>query len=335
MKLLILTNNPNRPSFRQRIEIYLQTLRCNGIDCEVAKLPLGELTRLRLFKQANNFDGVFLQKKCLNFFDALCLRKYSKKIIYDFDDAIMYSPNRPATDKTSHFRLFRRTAKLADMVIAGNSYLAEHAKKFNNNIHILPTGLNTNEYSIKNQPNTGNKIRLVWIGSKSTLCYLMEIKPALEEIGSQFDNVVLRIICDDFFDLENMEVEKCHWSLENQVKDLATADIALAPLPDNRFTKGKCGFKILQYQAAHLPVITSPVGVNLDFVRNGSTGLLVTNVTGWTDKIASLIENPDLRKQMADTAKTQAAKFDSNIIGAKLSKLITNFLKNPSDSTKK
>jgi len=335
MKLLVLTNNPSRASFRQRIEIYLETLSRDGIRCEVAKLPSEESERLKLFKKAAEFDGVFLQKKCLNFFDALCLRQYSRKVIYDFDDAVMYSPNHPATDKTSHFRLFRRTVKLADMVIAGNSYLAEHAKKFNNNIHILPTGLNTNEYSLENQPSSDGKTRLVWIGSKSTLKYLEEIKPAFEEIGSRFDNVVLRIICDDFFDLQNMEVEKCQWSLETQSTDLITSDIALAPLPDNRFTRGKCGFKILQYQAAHLPIITSPVGVNLDFVRDGSTGFLAANVTQWTDKIARLIENPDLRKQIADAAKTQAAKFDSNIIGVRLSKLITNFLKNPSDSTKK
>ena len=176
MKLLILTNNPSRPSFRQRIEIYLHTLQRNGIDYEVAKLPSGEVARLRLFKQADNFDCVFLQKKCLNFLDAIYLRKYSKKIVYDFDDAIMYSPANPSSDRTSHFRLFRRTVKLADMVIAGNSYLAQHAKKFNSNVHILPTGLNTNEYSIKNRPATDGKTRLVWIGSKSTLKYLKEIK---------------------------------------------------------------------------------------------------------------------------------------------------------------
>jgi hypothetical protein len=129
----------------------------------------------------------------------------------------MYSPNHPATGRTSHFRLFRRTIKLADTVIAGNSYLAEHAKKFNNNVHILPTGLDTNQYSVENPPTTDGKTRLVWIGSKSTLKYLAEIKPALENVGAKYPNVVLRIICDDFFDLKNMEVEKCPWPLQNQV----------------------------------------------------------------------------------------------------------------------
>ncbi len=322
MNLLIITNNLSRPSFRQRIEIHLRTLRNNGIRCEVAKLPSGELARFALFKKSAEFDAVLLQKKCLNFLDLKMLRKYSKKIIYDFDDAIMYSPNEPARDKTSHLRLFRRTAKLADMVIAGNQYLAEHAKKFNDNVKVLPTGLDTKDYDLSIEPISDGKIRLVWIGSKSTLKYLMEIKPVLEEIGARFHNIVLKIICDDFFDLKNMEVEKLHWSLKNQAKDLATADIGLAPLPNNRFTKGKCGFKILQYQAAHLPVVTSPVGVNAEYVTDGIAGYWASDNKQWVDRISNLIENTDLRKQMAEAVKNNVAKFDCDVIGKRLSELI-------------
>ena len=323
MKLLVLTNNPKRASFRQRIEVYLDTLRTNDIECKVAKLPGGSLARRKLFKRAGQFDGVFLQKKCLNLYDAAWLRQYSKKIIYDLDDAIMYSPKTPGSDRSSHFRLFRRTAKLADVVIAGNSYLAEHAQRFNTNVKILPTGLDTKAYKVKIKPKIDDKIRLVWIGSKSTLCYLMEIKSALEEIGSRLDNVVLRIICDDFFGLQNMEVEKCWWSLERQAVDLAISDIGLAPLPDNRFTRGKCGFKILQYEAAYLPIITSPVGVNAEYVRNGVTGYHAPNIPQWVDRITELIDNIKLRKQMADAGRAQAERFDTSIIGKKLCSLIT------------
>lgn len=80
MKLLVLSNNPKRPSFRQRFVVYIDILRTNGIDCEVAKLPNGSLARRKLFKRAADFDGVFLHKKGLNPFDAFWLRKYSRKI---------------------------------------------------------------------------------------------------------------------------------------------------------------------------------------------------------------------------------------------------------------
>ena len=323
MKLLVLTNNPSRPSFRQRIEIHLNALRRDGIDCEVTKFPSGELARLRLFKRAADFDAVFLQKKCLNFFDAICLRRNSKKIIYDFDDAIMYNPDHPDRNSLSHSTGFRKSARLADVVIAGNSYLAKHAQRFNANVKIVPTGLDTKAYTVETKAKNDGKIRLVWIGSKSTLQYLAEIKPALEQIGQRYDSVVLRIICDDFFSLQNMEVEKRWWSLEKQAEDLATSHIGLAPLPDNRFTRGKCGFKILQYEAANLPVVTSPVGVNSEYVRNGVTGYHASNIRQWIDRVSELIDDIELRKKMADAGRTQAQKFDINVIGKTLYSFIT------------
>ncbi len=327
MRLLVLTNNPERASFRQRIGIYLDTLRTNGVDCEVAKLLPGFLARRKLFKQAADFDGVFLQKKCLNLRDAAWLRQYAKNIIYDFDDAVMYSPKKPDSNRTSHFRLFCRTAKLADTIIAGNPYLAEHARRLNRNVKVLPTGLDTKAYRPEIKPKSDGKIRLVWIGSRSTLPYLAGIKPALEQIGSRFDNVVLRIICDDFFDLQNMNVEKCRWSLETQATDLAKSDIGLAPLPDNRFTRGKCGFKSLQYAATGLPSIASTVVVNAEYILDGVTGYHATEIWQWVDRVSRLVGDMQLRKQMADAAKTQVEKFNSDVIGRKLSELITESIK--------
>ncbi|HUU17904.1 MAG TPA: glycosyltransferase family 4 protein [Sedimentisphaerales bacterium] len=323
MNLLILTNNLNRASFRQRIAVYLDTLRRNGIDYEIAQLPSGTLARRKLFKKAADFDGVFLHKKKLNFVDAFWLHRYSKKIIYSFDDAIMYSDKSPELYSRSHMIPFRRSVKLADMVTTGSSYLAEHAQRFNPNVEVLPIGLKVSDYRPDCRPKVDGKIRLVWIGSKSTLGYLAEIKPALEEIGARFDNVILRIICDDFFDLQNLPVEKRLWSQDTRGTDLATSDIGLAPLPDNRFTRGKCSFKVLEYSAAGLPVIASPVGTNSTYVCDHVTGFLVADMREWIDRIAQLIGNLQLRKKMGQAGIEQAANFDIEVIGKKLCNLIT------------
>lgn len=322
MNVLVLTNNPHRPSFRQRVEIHLASLRRNGIDCEVAQFPVGVAARYRLLRRCADFDAVLLHKKRLNLVEAPLLRRFAGKIIYDFDDAVMYKARAPQRSSFSDWVRFHLTVKLADLVIAGNPYLAERARKFSANVEVLPTGLNMQDYKVPVEPRTDGKIRLVWIGSQSTLKYLAQIKPALEEIGSRFDNVVLRIIADDFFDLEKMPVEKRAWSGQSQAADLASSDIGLAPLPENRFTRGKCGFKILQYAAAGLPVIASPVGVNADYVRDKITGRLASGKQQWVDMLAELIGSPTSRSEMGRNSLEAVERFDAGVIGERLASLI-------------
>ncbi|MHC4718858.1 MAG: glycosyltransferase family 4 protein [Planctomycetota bacterium] len=329
MKVLILSNNPARASFRQRIGVHLDTLSAGGIDCEVVKLPGSAPARSALFKTAANFDAVLLHKKCLNVFNAPLLRRHARKLIYDFDDAVMYDPKDPERNSGSHFRPFRRTVKLADTIIAGNSYLAQIAREFNTSVNVLATGLDIAEYSLQMPPTDDGKIRLVWIGSKSTLRYLEQIKDALEQIGTHFENVVLRIICDDFLDFENVPVEKHIWSEQTQAADLNAADIGLAPLPDNRFTRGKCGFKILQYAAAALPVIASPVGVNTDYVADGTTGFLAADTSEWVYRITQLVRDNTLRKKMGEENRVRVRSFNASVIGAQLAELIKRPVQDP------
>ena len=127
--------------------------------------------------------------------------------------------------------------------------------------------------------------------------------------------------------MQNMEVEKRRWSLEKQAVDLATSDIGLAPLPDNRFTRGKCGFKILQYAAAGLPVIASPVGVNIEYIREGINGFLAADYSDWIEKICQLSRDSQLRRQIGRTARTDVQRFDSRTIGGQLCELVKRCLK--------
>jgi glycosyltransferase involved in cell wall biosynthesis len=334
MRLLILTNNPDRASFRQRVEVYLDLLRENGICCEVARFPASISGRYLLLKRSADFDAVLLHKKRLNLLEAPLLRKFARKIIYDFDDAVMYSPHTPQRHSFSNWVRFRLTVKSADLVIAGNRYLADHARKFSTNVQVLPTGLSTNHYKVQVEPKSDGKIRLVWIGSRSTLKYLAEIKPVLEEIGSRFDKVVLRIICDEFIDLESMPVEKRPWSIETETADLAACNIGLAPLPDNRFTRGKCGFKILQYAAAGLPIIASPVGVHSAYILPNVNGFLPKDNMQWVECMAKLIQDAELRKTMGAAARQRVADFDLAVVGKRLCDVIKTCIgPSPSDDS--
>jgi glycosyltransferase involved in cell wall biosynthesis len=331
MKLLILTYNLERPSFRQRVELHLDTFRNAGIDCEVCLYPRGNFARWRVLKRCCDFDAVLLQKKTLNFFDAFLLRRYARKVIFDFDDAIMYSADEPEKECSprKYSRPFERTVKLSDLVIAGNSYLAQLAERFSSNVEVVPTGLDINSYKLDSRPEKGGKVRLVWIGSQSTLKYLKQITPVLEIIGERFDNIVLRIICDSFFALQNMQVERCRWSLETQAADLVGSDIGLSPLEDDRFTRGKCGFKILQYAASGLPVVASPAGVNSDYVKPGITGLLADSTSKWVDALAELIEKPMLRKSMGENNLSFVKDFDADVVGRKLAEVVKKVCSRP------
>lgn len=279
----------------------------------------------RCCPHSNNGIGVEhsreTDKKILNPIDAHYLKKYAKNIIYDFDDAVLFDNKHPEKPHHKRQTSFKRTVALAGLVIAGNSFLAAQARKFNSNVEILPTGLDTAAYHISKPPEDGI-VRLVWIGSRPTLPHLKAISPALEIIGVRFNNVVLKIISDVFFNLKKIKVEKRKWSLETEAVELAGSDIGLAPLIDNNFTRGKCGFKILQYAAAGLPAIASPVGVNSEIITHGSNGYLAATDNDWIDCISSLIQNSALRRQMGDKARQSVQKFDTKLLACRLAELI-------------
>lgn len=326
--LLIIANNLDRAGYKQRIGVYRDIFEANGIRCSPAQLPHGFWGRYRLFRRAREFDGVLLHKKGLNSRDAWILKKYARKVIYHFDDAIMYSPKHPEKESPVHARPFYRSVRLADLVITCSEYLADHARRQNEHVAVLPSGLNIADYRPgKFEKPRDGKIRLVWIGSLSTLEYLKALKPMLETLGRRRRDLVLRIICDDFFDLESMPVEKCRWEKQTRVEHLAACDIGLAPLPDNRFTRGKGTFKILEYAAAGLPVIASPVGVHAQYIQDGVTGFLAADETAWIERVTQLAEDGALRRQMGQANLQQAEQFDVSVLWKEFTALIKNCLR--------
>ena len=323
MNLIILTNNPARASFRQRIGIYQNQLNVNSISYSVQKIPRQLVKRRPFYLQCRHYDTVFLHKKRVNPIEAMWLRKNARRIIYDFDDAVMYSDKCPNKKDRKRHNDFKRTVRLANLILAGNSYLANHARNFNKNVEIVPTGLDLSKFQMHRRESLDPVIRLVWIGSKSTLPYLNYIREILEQIGQSHKNVHLRLISDDFIDFRNIKVEQCKWSLETQESLLMTSDIGIAPLPDDHFTRGKCGFKILQYQAAGLPVVASPVGVNKDLIQENVSGFLASKEHDWLEVIRRLIGDASLRKRLGKKGQESVQKFDIQAIGKQLVNLIS------------
>ena len=58
---------------------------------------------------------------------------------------------------------------------------------------------------------------------------------------------------------------------------------------------GKCAFKALQYMSLAIPVVLSPVGVNLDLVEHEINGFHANSVEQWHQFLKQLIESDTLR----------------------------------------
>ncbi len=323
VKIIIVTSDPDSASYRLRIKRYVPELAAGGHECVERVLPGGELARLKFFRGLKGYDQLLWHKRIANPIVAAMLKRYSPPVVYDFDDAIMYDPHDPERVDTKRLKGFGRIASVSEVMIAGNEYLAGHGREYCKRVEVLPTAVEVDRYV----PGAGRlddgKVRLVWIGSSSTLPFMEEKKAVFEELGRRYDNVVLRIIADCYFELDNMAVEKVQWSESGQYEALSGGDIGLAPTPDDRFTRGKCGFKILQYMAAGLPVVADAVGLNAEFVEEGVTGFMPGDDESWLARISELVDDVGKRAAYGAAARAKVSeKYDIGVIGKRFTELV-------------
>jgi glycosyltransferase involved in cell wall biosynthesis len=132
---------------------------------------------------------------------------------------------------------------------------------------------------------------------------LERIRPILERIGREVPGIQLKLICDRFIALEELKVVPFAWSEAAEARELADADIGIAWMPDDEWSRGKCGLKVLQYMAAGLPVIANPVGVHCAMIRHGATGFLANTSQEWVEAVAKLSANCALRKELGQAGR--------------------------------
>jgi glycosyltransferase involved in cell wall biosynthesis len=148
-----------------------------------------------------------------------------------------------------------------------------------------------------------NHVDLVWIGSGSTLRGLQQQQGLWDRLGAEIPGLRLRVICDQFPSLKRLPVVPVPWSQEWEARDLALGQIGVSWLPDDPWSRGKCGLKILQYQAARLPVVANPVGTQSELIEHGVTGLLAATPDEWVQNIRLLAADAGLRRRMGEVAR--------------------------------
>jgi len=286
---------------RFRVKEFIPFFKKHGIKVELVRVSENILSRYRNFRRLSDFDMVIVQRKLLSPIDLFFVRHFAKKMVFDFDDSIMYRSSRHDNHHSwSKMNKFKSMMRTVDGVIAGNTYLKHEASRFISpeEIYVMPTIVDLEEYSVKNYGRKNKDFIIGWIGTSGNLHYLKSIAHALEKLNDKYKNIKLKIVCDDFFDLNNIEVIKKIWRPEDVEEDLKSFDVGVMPIKDDLWTRGKCGLKVVQYLAAGVPAVVSPVGLNRDLAIPGKTGLWADDIDDWTDKISELIDNRKKRMNM-------------------------------------
>jgi glycosyltransferase involved in cell wall biosynthesis len=262
------------------------------------------------------YDVVFIHREASPFgppvIEWMITRLFKKYTVYDFDDAIWIpntsESNRNATRFFKSFSNMEKICKWSTVISAGNSYLANHAVDFNRNVKVLPTTIDTESYHNEVSNHETDRLVIGWTGSHSTLPLLDTVVPVLQALQEKY-TFDFHVICDvpPKFRLKNIHF--IPWKKETEIKELLRLNIGIMPLPDNEWTKGKCGFKALQYMALGIPPVVSAVGANNEIVDHGVNGLLCHDLSEWHDNLERLITDRLLLNHLS--SKTRA-KVESN-----------------------
>jgi glycosyltransferase involved in cell wall biosynthesis len=299
MKVAFLIHSLEVSSCRYRVLQYLPYLKEQGVDGSIHVYKRKWKDKLNFYNTLGQYDIFYILRKLFSPFEFWYIHQMAKKIIYDFDDALMYR----SSGSKSPFSLSRRIKfaymmKRVDYVIAGNQFLKSEVFPYNPNVEVIPTSIDLSRYSLKEHFSKDGPITIGWLGSSSTLKYLKSLIPTFEKIYKKYPNIQLKIVCDEFLDGLRIPLIKKRWSSDKEEADLKSFDIGLMPLFDDLWSQGKCGLKILQYYSAGIPVVCTPVGINRDIVEDGVNGFWAQNEDQWGNRLLKLIQEDGLRKEM-------------------------------------
>lgn len=256
-----------------------------------------------LARIAASYDVVLLQRVLLPPWLLHVLRRRVRVLVFDFDDAIytVHEGARPPHgDLTAHFT---HTVRSSDAVIASTPVLAARASAIQSRVVTLPSPIDCHRYRPRaSLPGPPRRPVAGWIGSASTTMYVERLMPLLKRLAGDSGGLCVEMVGARLKD-DSGGVRVHSWSLETEKECLAGFDIGLMPLVDDEWARGKAGYKLLQYMACGLPSVASPVGANVQIVRQGETGFLAESLDEWEDCLRRLADDAALRERMGCRAR--------------------------------
>jgi glycosyltransferase involved in cell wall biosynthesis len=318
MRLIGLVDGLEHVCCRYRLAAYRPELEAAGHELRLAAIPRRPWKWIALAAQLQEADVVIWLRKLPAPWQLFWLRRLSRFLVFDFDDALFlrdsYSPK--GLHSTNRLMRFAAMVRASDRVVAGNEFLRRQAACWTDpgQVTIVPTCVDVGSYPCASHSEQGAGVQLAWIGSSSTLQGLERARPLIDAAGRRVPGLKLKIVADRFLSFEHVRVIEQPWSAETERSELAAADIGISWVPDDLWSRGKCGLKVLQYMAAGLPVVANPVGVQSDMVRHGETGFLAETLDQWADAIEQLAASPSLRRHLGAAGRRLVEqRFDKRI----------------------
>ena len=226
-------------------------------------------------------------------------------IVYDFDDAIFL---HDVSDANKHFKRLKwpaKTGEICDLsthVTVGNPYLQNYARRFNRTVSILPTTIDTATYTPQRDTHRNTVPVIGWSGSFSTVKHLETVGAALQVLRRSV-KFKLKVVGTTDFALPGIDVESKPWDARSEVSDISSFDVGIMPLPDDAWSRGKCGLKALQYMALGVPTVASPVGVNTQIIQDGKSGILASSESEWVENLEKLLNDGELRNRLGKAGR--------------------------------
>ena len=318
------------PSQRYRLEQWEPLLRERGVEITYEpfedeelhallykpgmigkKLQLvtrGLTRRMALVKKAGDYDLVYILREAAllgpPMFEKL-IHQQRVPMVFDFDDAIFVSYRSPSNGYLSYLKFASKTrsiCRMASHVMVGNPYLAEYARKVNDHVTVIPTTIDTEKYRVPLRKESSGPPVIGWTGSYSTVQHLDTLRGALKKLAAT-ESFRLRVIGTPAYECAPIDVEAMQWRADTELDDLAAIDIGVMPLPDDKWSKGKCGLKALQFMAMGIPTVCSPVGVNTDIIQDDQNGFLASTEDEWVDKLSRLLRSRELRERLGQAGR--------------------------------